>query len=1816
MRKILSMMISICAANALFAVDDYYLANDNGVLKQVIKVNGVYKYADGSGYPDRNIFILSKLFDTQNNTGSMFMGEGANVMNGINNIAIGKNAQVILTRGNQGDSLAIGHFATVTETNTTAIGAYSLAAKVNDIAIGPGAQALGGNSVAIGKKSQAVGTDAIAIGQNAQATINNAIAIGQNSKAEKDHAVAFGIKAIASGMWSQAIGTSAESKGTHSNAIGFEAKASGENALAFGIQAEAEGLNSLAFSTNSKASGANSNAIGLRANASGENSNAIGVNSFATGKNSIAIGSGGAQYAQGEGSIAIGSAAYTLDKHSISIGTLAQTLGNGYSIAIGNQSLAKKENTIAIGSKAKALDDYASAIGTSAEADNSATALGYQAKAKGTYSTAFGTDAKALGRSSVAIGTYSNIAESADYSVSIGTLNDMKYKNSVAIGYGTAAQGENSVALGYNAKIFNASNGTALGTDAQSRTSNSVALGYGSWAERGSLSDDNQLDVYLIEKGGNNKINKDGEVAKTVAKTMSAVSVGNSDSSNSAGIFTRQIINVAAGSQDSDAVNVAQLKALNNEINNKGLKFETNYISSPATDTIISKKLGETLSIIGGESIENRIGIDDFSGENIATSNNDGKVGLMMKRKPKFDGISFVKDSQDGNPIKIEKSDDTTLTFLSKNNEKIKLTNIAAGTADTDAVNVSQLIKSSEENRIKYFSVKSDKTGGGSNYDNDGAKGQEAVAIGPNAIVETNAASAIALGDGAKVEANAASAIAIGHKANAQKTNSIAIGSNTKSGDSSVAIGLGSKTGEGVIDKASYNKIKKEFESVKNKYKKAEKLNNQEKMAEFGKRRDELEELLKTYDARYEYNGKLITKAEYDKLSQADKKKAIIKYMSSTMYKNSVAIGHDAQALANDAVAIGNGAKVIVDGSKKIVAGGGVAIGQGSVSNAREDKDLKGYRPKAFSIDENSNAFKNSKSAWIATNQPFAVGDDNSRNTITRQITGVAAGTKDTDAVNVAQLKQVGFKAAGDTGIGTIQNENDENDILNIKTNGSWENKQTKIVYTGKNLETKFTPHYFDNNLKTRVYSTVEIAMTDTPRFKSITIANDNVTKNQEDKSPIELKKFDDDKTIGFAGKGNSTTKLTNLTDGEVNATSTDAVTGKQLHKLANTPLKFADNNNKIIDRKLGDTLRISGGQEINANIKEDDFTIGKNIGVFKKDNENLTVALAKNLQDINSLKGQGNNSAKITLGGENNNSISVNGGKITNLADATDKTDAVNKGQLDEVAKNSKAAINKGLNFQGDDKQNINKKLGDTLSITGGITDKAKLSSNNIGVYKNKDGSLTVALSKNLTGLESVTTGDTVINNSGVTIKDGTDDKVTLTKDGLTIKNGPSVKADGINAGNKKITNVADGDISANSTDAVTGKQLHNITNSLNSKVSDVTGKNNIKVESKGTEKIVSLKENIDLTNNGSIKFGDGKTEITKDKITSKDLVAKGDKQVTISGDKGTVEGLTNTTWDKNNIVENRAATEGQLQSLQNNLENNLNNTIGTTLGSYKIKGDDGVHNIYDSKTLTIKGDTNIKTKATEDGNLDIKLSKKLNLKDGSITFDKTKLDEDGLKVGDDVKITKDTIQNGDVKLTKDGLNNGGNKITKVADGKADDDAATVGQLKNIAVGASGVKESDKKDDWAKEKPKATGKNSVSIAGGSKDNGRSNTVSVGAPGHERTISNVAPGVLNSDAATVGQLKAGLNNVYGKLDEYKKDSRAGTASAMAIGNLPQSTIPGKGMVSLGGGFYDGESAMAIGLSKMSDDGKWVVKGSASYDSQENAGAAVSVGFHF
>ena len=128
--------------------------------------------------------------------------------------------------------------------------------------------------------------------------------------------------------------------------------------------------------------------------------------------------------------------------------------------------------------------------------------------------------------------------------------------------------------------------------------------------------------------------------------------------------------------------------------------------------------------------------------------------------------------------------------------------------------------------------------------------------------------------------------------------------------------------------------------------------------------------------------------------------------------------------------------------------------------------------------------------------------------------------------------------------------------------------------------------------------------------------------------------------------------------------------------------------------------------------------------------------------------------------------------------------------------------------------------------------------------------------------------------------------------------------------------------------------------------------------------------------------------------------------------------------------------------------------------------------------------------------------------------------------------------------------------------------------------------------------------------------------VSVGSAGSERQIQNVAPGVVSAtstDAINGSQLYAVgqmLGDTAAKIGGVAKDANAGTASAIAAANLPQSTIPGMGMTTVGLGTYDGQSALAVGISKMSDSGKWVIKASATTNTQGKVGAGVGVGFHW
>ncbi|MBN3806988.1 hypothetical protein GXB81_28665, partial [Paraburkholderia sp. Ac-20336] len=150
-----------------------------------------------------------------------------------------------------------------------------------------------------------------------------------------------------------------------------------------------------------------------------------------------------------------------------------------------------------------------------------------------------------------------------------------------------------------------------------------------------------------------------------------------------------------------------------------------------------------------------------------------------------------------------------------------------------------------------------------------------------------------------------------------------------------------------------------------------------------------------------------------------------------------------------------------------------------------------------------------------------------------------------------------------------------------------------------------------------------------------------------------------------------------------------------------------------------------------------------------------------------------------------------------------------------------------------------------------------------------------------------------------------------------------------------------------------------------------------------------------------------------------------------------------------------------------------------------------------------------------------------------------------------------------------------------------------------------------------------ASADNSVALGQGSVAD-RANTVSVGAAGQERTITNVAAGVQGTDAVNVNQLQQGMGGAVSQANHYtddqirsaRRDGYGGTATALAMAGLPQAVLPGRGMVAVAGGTYGGQSAVAIGVSQLSNTGKWVYKVQGSADSRGQLGASIGAGMHW
>ncbi|MFZ7317854.1 YadA-like family protein [Avibacterium avium] len=616
--------------------------------------------------------------------------------------------------------------------------------------------------------------------------------------------------------------------------------------------------------------------------------------------------------------------------------------------------------------------------------------------------------------------------------------------------------------------------------------------------------------------------------------------------------------------------------------------------------------------------------------------------------------------------------------------------------------------------------------------------------------------------------------------------------------------------------------------------------------------------------------------------------------------------------------------------------------------------------------------------------------------------------------------------------------------------------------------------------------------------------------------------------SVGSAGKERT---ITNVAAGRINKDSTDAINGSQLYVVAdklsnavnnitnatNGGFILTDDSKTEVKQGLGKSIQLKGEKGItvtaNAADKQLKIALGNEITVGNPEDPSNPNA-PKEAGTINVVGKDGKNGVSIKgdTGNDGKPGISIAGKDGADGVTLTTKTDGKpgvdgkdgpTKPRL-EVNNEQVATLNDGVKYAGDI-GNAAIKLNQTATIVGGVKDKSNLTDNNIGIVAEQDGDnakLTVKLAKNLN----------LGPDGSITISNSSNDSssVRLNKDGLD------------NGGNK-IINVADGDISQNSKDAVNGGQLYNT----------------IQQTVKAVKIEVKEGDNIVITSDvGS----DGQTIYTVS--TVKDVKfdsAKIGNKVTINNN-GIDAGDTKVTGVKAGDVSKDstdAVNGSQLhetnQKVAKNATNIANNTAAIKKGLNFTADDGKTLNRQLGDTVAVNGDENVIASVTSSG-VKVALNKKLKV--DSVTAGNTVVNNDGVIIGTGDKA---------VSLTQNGLNNGGNRITNVAPGKDPTDAVNVAQLSNVT---------------------------------------------------------------------NHLDNKVNKVASDMKHMDKKLRAGIAGAAALGVLAQPTRPGKSMVSVGGTTYRDESAVALGVSRVSDNEKWVIKIGASANTRNNYIAGGSVGYQW
>lgn len=1409
------------------------------------------------------------------------------------------------------------------------------------------------------------------------------------------------------------------------NSTGEDAAAAGEDAVAIGVSAKANGKDSVALGDDARSasSAENSIAIGRKA-VSGSFNDMTGDGNSSTvvkdgGEASISIGD--AANARGNSSIALGDGATVyndgtndqLNDNSMAIGTQASTVASNNAIALGNHATVKQNShsSVAIGDSAMASAADALAFG------KSAAASGADSIAVGTEAAASGADALAMGKSAQASGA-----------------------DAVALGNGAVAGGSASVVLGKDASA-NAVRSVVLGPSAGVGMVGDVLGTKGSHVVIGDGAGNNingQQNIAIGYKTGND-VKSDHNVAIGSEAGTNIGSSGNTSEGKNVSIGYHANKNDSAVSRIQSTALGSETKAADDAV---AVGYQAQANGNGSTAIGFNAQAADAASVALGQGAQ-------AAGGNVAIGNDSVANAAMISGTGYLTGQAAPK----------------TAVSVGNASALRRITNVADGALDQDAVTVAQLKKSIDATVAQVNANVSSATASGVYYDtvtsgdgdsitlrNNDNKGTKIhnVAAGTLGTDAANVAQVNKIVDTAKTHYYSVKSTDLNNYDNDLATgeDSMAAGVSAKAlGDRSVALGnntgaksLGSITvGAGYEDPANSGSLKQTLAISGYQYNTAIGAGAQAA----GNNSLAIGTLA---TSSIKNGGSSVDKAVAIGYSAgvSDDKAIAIGSDAKSNSKSASAMGDTAQALAENALAIGTnaqaagvssgaigtqnrvtGANTYVLGSQNSTAATGTAADV-SASNSGIFGNENRMEGDSNRIVGNQNVLKmkslsNNSSNLETFENIFVTGNDN---TVTGDPDTSTAG----DAGSVSDITVTGSK-------NTIQAKNQKNrNLTDIQIVGN----QNTVDATTQNADlsnTQILGSHVTATLGNSVYLGSNSAyVVSGATTKGMDVYNSDGTYQYAGGTPAGIV------TVGSAEKER---RIQNVAAGLVSAKSTDAVNGSQLYTMTR-PLRFAGDNSTIGTTSGSDVNVLHRGSDQAMSLlggADGDKLSDNNIGVVADAaNNKMTVKLANNITlgkaDPNGSDGS------ISVLAEKGGEVRIYDGSVmlrnsgdsdaiylqSHIAGAT-SLDGSSKARLYVIQGSTEspqevALLTDGMIYGGDaesagldpatNKSNtgkeIKKVLNQQVNVIGGITNTTKFTAeDNLGVVSDGTNNLKVRLAKDLQGISSI---------SNQTTTGGT---TTGTK--ITLGNTTNI----VNVGGAKITNVAAGDVNSTSTDAVNGSQLYQTNQNVKAAKTVVKAGRNVTVDSStGADGQSVYTVNADLSSVASAIGGTSSVD------TKTGAVKAG---LTVNGN--TYNNVQDAVNAANTTV---SSTDGSVKVTPTNNTNGSHN-YDVSVDYSKVAENAAISykaNNSTAQTVTLKkgldftNGKNTTASVGADGVVKYDLNDDINL--NSVTA-KT-INGDTIKAGD-TTITTDgmTITNGP-SITKTGIDAGSKKITNVADG------------------------------------------------------------------------------------------------------------------------------------------------------------------------------------